>query len=319
MSRIHEALRKAELERDPATGRTDIRTPAAPALQTSITPKREEVLNLTETKLSPLPLVSLGGAGLRFEDINENCKHLDWRPNPLTDVFANPELGPEAAEQFRTLRSRLYHLRAEKPLRVLLITSAISGDGKTFVATNLARVIVRQADRRVLLIDADLRSSRLHIPLGALATPGLSEYLGGSADEMGVIQHGQEGGLYFIAGGKPASNASELLSNGRLKILIERTAPCFDWIIVDSPPCLPVADASVIAGLCDGVLLVVRAGSTPSSAANKACNELRKRNVIGIVLNAVDARTLSYGSYSGRAPYGQKAAESSTSLGRISI
>jgi protein-tyrosine kinase len=296
MSRIHEALKKAELEGNAVTALTGTRPPEQ---QTGFASKRENLVKLAEINLPPPVDATAWDAGLRFEDIKERCAHVDWRPDPLKDVFANTELGLEAAEQFRTLRSRLYHLRAEKPLRVILVTSPIPGDGKTFVAANLARAIVRQADRRVLLIDADLRLSRLHVSLGAPANPGLGEYLGGSKDEMAVIQHGQEGGLYFIAGGKHASNPSELLSNGRLKTLIECTAPCFDWIVIDSPPCLPVADATVIAGLCDGVLLVVRAGSTPSSGAHKACNELRKSNVVGVVLNAVDVRALSYGTYSG--------------------
>jgi protein-tyrosine kinase len=80
--------------------------------------------------------------------------------------------------------------------------------------------------------------------------------------------------------------------------------PCFDWIIFDSPPCLPIADASVLAGLCHGVLLVVRAGVTPSGAADKACQELRQRNLVGVVLNGADEKTLTYGSYYGGGTYG---------------
>jgi capsular exopolysaccharide synthesis family protein len=305
MSRIHEALKKAELDGSAVTTLTDLRLAEREA---SVASKQGSVAQLSEVKneinLPPLADFSQITRSLRFEDISSKCAHVSWRPDPLTNVFVNPSLNREATEQFRTLRSRLYHLRADNSMRVVLITSAISGDGKTFVASNLAQAIVRQPDRRVLLIDADLRSSRLHVPLGATAGPGLGEYLSGTADEMAVIQHGQEGGLYFIAGGTPVSNASELLSNGRLKTLIERAVSCFDWIIFDSPPCLPVADASVLAGLCDGILLVVRAGTTPSSAADKACQELRQRNLVGVVLNGVDEKVLTYGSYYGGGHYG---------------
>jgi protein-tyrosine kinase len=309
MSRIHEALKKAEREGSGVTSLTDSR---APERETSVAGNRADLIKVAEVVLPPPQDASARVFSLRFEDIKERCVQVTWRPDPLTDVFANTELGLEAAEQFRTLRSRIYHLQTEKSLRVILVTSPISGDGKSFVAMNLARAIVRQADRRVLVIDADLRSALLHSSLGAPVSPGLGEYLSGSADEMAVIQHGQEGGLYFIAGGSPVSNASELLSNARLKALIERTVPCFDWIIIDSPPCLPVADASLIAGLCDGVLLVVRSGSTPSSAARKACHELQKRNVIGIVLNGVSEKTLTYGSYYGRGQYSQATSGDST-------
>ena len=112
---------------------------------------------------------------------------------------------------------------------------------------------------------------------------------------MAVIQHGQEGNLCFIAGGNEVTDPSELLSNGRLKKLLDRVTPVFDWVILDSPPCVPVADASILANLCDGVLLVVRAGSTPSDVASRARQELKSKNVIGVVLNAVDEAGM-YGS-----------------------
>jgi tyrosine-protein kinase Etk/Wzc len=118
----------------------------------------------------------------------------------------------------------------------LLVTSTVPGEGKTFVTSNLAQSIVRQPDRRVLIIDADLRCARLHTHLGAPSSPGLTDYLRGEVDEMAVIQQGQDGNLFLIAGGVEVTNPSELLLNGRLKKLIDRVAPVFDWVIVDSPP-----------------------------------------------------------------------------------
>jgi capsular exopolysaccharide synthesis family protein len=124
----------------------------------------------------------------------------------------------------------------------------------------------------------------------------LTDYLLGDADEATVIQHGHEGNLCFIPGGKEVANPSELLLNGRLKTLLERVTPIFDWVILDSPPLLPVADASLLADHVDGVILVVRAASTPTGAAERACQELQGRNVIGVVLNAVE-QSQAYGSY----------------------
>lgn len=313
MSRIHEALRKAELE-----SRAVFTPDMQPANQEPASqPKQENGAQLPPiTKeiepLLPEPLQTERSWSL--EDIKRRCVQVKWRPNPLIDVFADGNQNLGVAEQFRTLRSRLYHLRAEKKLRVILVTSPIANDGKTFVASNLAHVIARQPDQNVLLIDADLRSSNMHTVVGAAVAPGLSDYLNGTADKMAVIQHQQDGGLYFIAGGKSANNASELLSNGRMQALTERAAACFDWVIIDSPPCLPVADASVIAGFCDGVLLVVRASATPSSAADKVTQELQKRNLLGVVLNGVDEKTLSYGSYYGQGPYGHSAKSDSSKL-----
>jgi capsular exopolysaccharide synthesis family protein len=234
---------------------------------------------------------------LRFDYVQERCARPQWNLDPYANVFLNPDLNPHGAEQFRTLRSRLYQLRSSQTLRTVLITSSVAAEGKTFVTSNLAHAIVRQPDRRALIIDADLRRARLHVPLGAPAAPGLTDYLRGEADEMSIIQHGPEGNLCFIPGGNEVTNPSELLSNGRLKKLLDRLAPIFDWVLLDSPPCIPVADASILADLCDGVILVVKAASTPSEIAQRACQELSGRNVIGIVLNAIDKNTHDYYDY----------------------
>ena len=294
MSRIHEALKKAEQERA-AVQAVDRLVPAAETTQSpagqSVSASAIGVEPISRTSTLP-PLAGY----LRFDDLRTHCAHPHWHLDPNVNVFFNSSLSEHGAEQFRTLRSRLYQLRGAQTLRSLLVTSSIPGEGKTFVTSNLAQAIVRQPDRRVLIIDADLRCSRLHVPLGAPCSPGLTDYLRGEVDEIAVIQHGQEGNLCFIAGGNEVTNPSELLSNGRMKLLLDRVTPVFDWVILDSPPCLPVADASVLADLVDGVLMIVRAASTPSESAQRAVQELRGRNVIGVVLNAVDEAS-AYGSY----------------------
>jgi receptor protein-tyrosine kinase len=169
-------------------------------------------------------------------------------------------------------------------------------EGKTFVAMNLAQSIVRQRGRRALLVDADLRASRLHIALGAPSAPGLSDYLAGESDECAVIQANAQEGLFFIPGGKPRSNPAELLANNQLRALFSRVLPLFDWIIVDAPPALPVADASVLAGMCDGVIFVVRSGVVAFDMAQAACGELKNKNLLGVVLNGVEEEA-TYGAY----------------------
>jgi capsular exopolysaccharide synthesis family protein len=211
-------------------------------------------------------------------------------------VFTEGENHSVGKEVFRTLRTRLYHIRDSQPLRTLLITSALPGEGKTFVTSNLAQSIVRQRERRVLLIDGDLRLSRLNMPLGALPRPGLSDYLLGEADESMVLQRGEEENLFLIPGGKSVSNPTELLGNGRLETLLSRLAPAFDWVLLDSPPTIPVSDARIIAKLCDGVLMVVRSGSTPFDLAQKACQEFQEKPIVGVVLNQADYRE-HYGGY----------------------
>lgn len=296
MSRIHEALRKAAQER--AAVPASAESVAQP--ESLVTALKDEV-GLSDVVAAAKTLAALAQApqaerNLQFEQLLAQCVHTKWQPDPNVNVFSHTEPNAHGAEQFRTLRSRLYQLRNNQPLRTLLVTSAIPGEGKTFVAGNLAQAIVRQSDRRAILIDADLRRPRLHVPLGAPSAPGLTDYLRGATDdERSIIQHGQEGNLCFIAGGNEVTNPSELLSSGKLKDLLGRLGTTFDWIILDSPPCVPVADANILADLCDGVLLVVRAGATRSDVAQKACQELHAK-VVGVVLNAAEEQHL-YGSY----------------------
>jgi protein-tyrosine kinase len=291
MSRIHEALKKAEQERAAIVIADAEIAPvqAESATATTAEPVRNAEASLQSGDILSRTVLPAPGSGqyLRFDDLRARCAHPVWHLDPNVNVFVNPDSSAQGSEQFRTLRSRLYQMRSNQPLRTLLVTSSIPTEGKTFVTNNLAQAIIRQPDRRALVIDADLRRSRLHVPLGAPSSPGLTDYLRGTADITSIIQQGEEGNLCFIPGGDEVTNPSELIANGRMKMLLDRLAPIFDWIILDSPPCLLVADASILADLCDGVLLVARAGVTPAGTAQRACQELRGRNVVGVVLNAM--------------------------------
>jgi protein-tyrosine kinase len=295
MSRIHEALKKAEQERAVVQSFEGAVQAPNTAVET-VMPPIEGGDVLPDIFKQPAAVTLQSSSSKRYEDLCQRCAHPHWHPDLNVNIFHNPALSVHAAEQFRTLRSRLYQVRGSQQLRTLLIASSLPAEGKTFVTNNLAQAIVRQPDRRCLIIDADLRCSRLHVPLGAPPTPGLTDYLLGEADEMAVIQHGSEGNLCFIPGGKEVANPSELLLNGRLKTLLERVTPIFDWVILDSPPLLPVADASLLADHVDGVILVVRAASTQTSVAERACQELQGRNIVGVVLNAVEKAHV-YGTY----------------------
>jgi protein-tyrosine kinase len=294
MSRIHEALKKAEQERASALAAT----PASPlGVAKPPVPPPVSPLAKHEGSVSPALRAQPGSEEfLRFDDLWKRCSQPGWLLNPSTSVFAHPDVPAAATEQFRTLRSRLYQIRERQPLRSVLITSALPAEGKTFIASNLAQTIVRQQERRVLLIDADLRNSRLHLTLGAPCLPGITDYLKGEASETAIIQRGLQETLCFIPGGSHVPNPSELLANGRLKVLLDRLTPLFDWVIVDSPPIAPVSDSLLLADLCDGVLVVVRAASTAFDLAQKSCQEFQNKNLVGVVLNRVEERR-SYSAY----------------------
>jgi protein-tyrosine kinase len=273
MSRIHEALKRAEEERAANQG-------AAPA------------------ELGPVPAANLPAAGdaapraAALVELPGNLESLlarsvpaQWNPDPATMLFANGNDGVPGTEEYRTLRSRLYHLREKMTLKKVLVTSALPKEGKSFTAANLAQVMARQHGRRVLLIDGDLRGPRLHLMLGTTAGPGLSDYLQGKSDEFSIMQRGQMENLFFIPSGSGIEDPAELVGNGRMKLLMQRVESLFDWIIVDSPPAVLVSDASVLAKACDGVLMVVRSNSTPADVARRARQEFPEQVLVGVVLN----------------------------------
>jgi protein-tyrosine kinase len=301
MSRIHEALKRAEQQR---TVPLEVPPPILPGAQTRVA---EAPTIPPPALLDPLvhsePLVpseidteTRAAEFLRFDDIWTHCANPGWRLDLDRNVFADPAAPPAIREQFRTLRSRLYQVRDKQPLRSVLITSSLPGEGKTFVANNLAHALARQQNCRVLLIDADLRRPDLHPGFHAPSSPGLTEYLKGEAPEMTVIQRGLPEYLCFIPGGTKSENPAELLANGRLKSLLQTIGPVFDWVILDSPPTLPVSDALMLAELCDGVLTVVRAAQTGFDSAQKSCQQLREKNLLGVALNCADDAA-AYGSY----------------------
>jgi capsular exopolysaccharide synthesis family protein len=222
-------------------------------------------------------------------------------------LFLNGNDSAPGTEEFRTLRSRLYHLREKKPLRKLLVTSALPKEGKSFTAANLAQVMVRQHGRRALLIDADLRGPRLHQMLGTTSSPGLSDYLQGQSDEFSIMQRGPLENLFFIPSGTAIKDPSELVGNGRLQSLLQRLEPLFDWIILDSPPAVTVSDASVLSKACDGVLMVVRSNVTPSDAARRALQEFPEESLVGVVLNGTSGSQSQYARYYATDETGAKA------------
>jgi protein-tyrosine kinase len=290
MSRIHEALKKAEQEKAAQTLAGE-RTAVPQVVNDTEVPifSSQRILEETNRPAANVRAAHVpDGAVLQFDDLVRRCAHPEWKSDSALRVSLAGDSGKVVGERFRTLRSRLYQIAGTRTLRRVLITSSLPAEGKTFVATNLVRSIIRQADRRVLLIDADLRAPRLHVALGAPSSPGLSDYLRGAADEYAVVQNSVANNLCFIPCGSKVSNPSELLLSERMKILLECVTPAFDWVILDSPPALPVHDASSLADLCDGVLFVVRAGETDHEAAKKGSLEFREKNLLGVVLNQVE-------------------------------
>lgn len=293
MSRIHEALKKAEQERAANQG--------AGMQPSYATVPANETPAFAEAHVAPAAVACAGapqfGGPFSLDTLLSRCAQMEWRSDASTMLFMNGGDGGRGTEEFRTLRSRLYHLRESMPLKKVLVTSALPKEGKSFTSANLAQVMVRQHGRRALLIDADLRAPRLHQMLGTASGPGLADYLQGRSDELSIMQRGPLENLYFIPSGTATGDPAELVGNGRLKLLLQRVEPLFDWIIVDSPPAIPVSDASVLSKACDGVLMVVRSNSTPSDMARKAREQFPDPTLVGVVLNGTSDESVPYSRY----------------------
>ena len=287
MSRIHDALKRAEQERATSTGGY---------VETAFAPTEVQPVSMPQLE-QPVAAVSSMGAGFTYEALLARCPQSNWTPDLRTMLFFQDDENRTGAEEFRTLRSRLYQIREKLSLKRLMVTSALPKEGKSFVTANLGQVMVRQHGRRALIIDADLRSPGMHRHLGAPQTPGLSDYLLGECDEFSVLQRGPMENLFFLPAGRVVSSAPELLSNGRLKLFLQRVEPLFDWIIMDTPPVIPVADSTLLANFCDGILMVVRSNATPSDLARRAREEFQDKLLLGVVLNGSPSGKLARSKY----------------------
>jgi protein-tyrosine kinase len=294
MSRIHDALKRAEQERATSMGTHVEPVFDQPAFDQSPLDQPQaqpEIMPSLQPTPAGAPQNAMPGmvTGSSYESLLARCPQTEWNPDPRTMLFFNEDDTRLGTEEFRTLRSRLYQIREKMPLKRLMITSALPKEGKSFVTANLGQVMVRQHGRRVLIIDADLRNPGMHRHLGASQSPGLADYLLGQCDEFAALQRGPMENLFFMPAGRSASSAPELLSNGRLKLFLQRVEPLFDWIIIDTSPVIPVSDATLVAKFCEGILMVVRSNVTPSDMARRAREEFPDNLLLGVVLNGAAA------------------------------
>jgi protein-tyrosine kinase len=205
-----------------------------------------------------------------------------------------------ANERYRALKAKLYQMRdGSKSLKTILVTSAVTSEGKTFTAVNLALTISQEIGQKVLLVDADLRKPSVHKVLGISKEKGLADFLGQGSPATKIVLKTNVSNLHVVQAGNIPQRPTELLNTQGMREFLASAAEQFDWVIVDSPPIVPLADAELISTLVDGVLLVVRAYHTPTSLITKAVQTLQGRNVLGIVFNGIEkSRGPKYDYYS---------------------
>jgi capsular exopolysaccharide synthesis family protein len=221
----------------------------------------------------------------------------DMRHLPCAEKLAVNATNQTSTEQYRRLAARLHLAQAEHGTRVVMITSAVAGEGKTLTATNLALTLAESYKRQVLLIDADLRRPWVHEMFQLPNDSGLNDGVQGDGDRsiplLRLTDH-----LTVLTAGRPDSDPMSVLSSERIKRVLGEAASRFDMVIVDTPPVGLLTDAHLLASLVDTVLLVVQAGSTRLAAIKTAVEAVGRDRILGVVLNRADDALGFEGYYS---------------------
>jgi capsular exopolysaccharide synthesis family protein len=216
---------------------------------------------------------------------------------PIKTAFEDSFLPPQAVEAYGSLRTRVMKLQASKGIRSLMLTSSVPSEGKTLTSLNLGLSCAKLRNLRILLVDGDLRSRGLTRLLKIPDGPGLSDSLGGKiTGEKPVLPTDLEN-LFVIGAGSLNAQPAELFASQAWPEFISWASQNYGMVIVDAPPIHTLSDAELISAGCDGVLVVVRASSTPRELAQKCVSRMDKRKLVGIVFNGLPNPESDYSYY----------------------
>jgi capsular exopolysaccharide synthesis family protein len=190
-----------------------------------------------------------------------------------------------AAEQYRALRTRIVHADNGAAVNVILVTSPGRGEGKTLTATNLGLTMAQEYQRRICIIDANLRNSQVHRMFGLPDSPGLSDVLAGQATLEDALVYLEDHQISVLPAGFAPAHPAELLGTTAMRRMLETLRSQFDRVIIDAPAAAPLADVGVLTPLVDSVVLVVRAGVTAKPDIHDAIAAIDGTKLLGVVLN----------------------------------
>jgi len=203
-------------------------------------------------------------------------------------------LDPFYFELLKGLRAKVEYKMDTLNLRVLAVSSAVAGEGKTLTAIQLAANMASTGRKKVLLVDMDLRKANISRELGIASDSGLSDFLSGSLPKEKILRNSVVPGLSVIVGGKTISSPTDMLAGDKFRSLLRELREQFDLVILDTPPILPVPDAVTISEQVDAFILLFRFGHTPHQLFRQAIDELGERKIVGVVLNGEEKKNDHY-------------------------
>lgn len=273
----------------PVSSAPVVEPPAAPAVA-----EPRSASPVADTSAAPPAAVELSKSGSRGRAVATTFR--GFHAEHLEKLVVSPSVPQPLRETYRRLAATLHGEQSEHGTKVLMISSAVPDEGKTLTAANIALTLSESFEFRVLLIDADLRRPSLDALFSTGRVQGLNEALTSvPPQQIPVIRVSKW--LSLLPAGKPDPDPMSSLTSERMRRLLSEAASQYDWVIIDTPPVGILTDAKLLGSIVDGVLLVVRAGKTPSTLVQQAIDALGRNRILGVVLNRTETRH-TFGAYS---------------------
>ena len=203
-------------------------------------------------------------------------------------IVIDDNMGTASREQYRRLAAVLHDAQGTTGLQVVMVCSAVAGEGKTLTASNLALTFSESYQKRVLLIDGDLRRPTLHSVFRLDTASGLADGLLSTNDTKMLVRQ-VSSRLAVLPAGRPSTDPMAGLTSDRMKRLLDEARQSFDWVILDTPPVMLLPDAHLMSSMVDGAVLVVRANTTPHELVRRSAEAIGRSRILGVVLNRAEA------------------------------
>ena len=286
MSKIHQAMRRAEKDgRASGILPSGAREEVQGTIETGKSPLRSTIHDLAPPKNEGIPVGSIGDFSLLVE----------------RKITPDSRLVALSSRTYDGLRDKLRRTKADartgsNDLKAILFTSVGVGDGKSLTTANLSISISKELGERILLVDANLRAPSIHRLLGVGQENGLSEVLQGTVRASQAISRTDISNFYILTAGNRVENPTELLNTRKMSDFLALAKKHFDWVFLDSPSLMPEPDADLMSSMVDAVVLVTRISQSSASPLQDGIQMLQGRNVLGMVLNDVDAHLRAFGT-----------------------